>query len=381
MRRPDETKRVKSTEQDFRARCAKHLAERWTAIVNMQGEPSFDYEEPLSNEPELASHIRDTLTSNIVTYHYVLPTQVLAKVVDPSLDARCVQVGSGFIEAFDARSLAHNVIVPFDQANSNVLGGSTSPYINNPLRVRGIVPEFRSAQKNKTDWDKLVAVLDLVQNVDDPDFTGKVFDQVLLEIYRLLEGVVVSYPTPSRISLGRTQHLLERFLGEKSGGDRSEVVTTALMRTIGERFSVFTSVRRERVNSADRSSGMSGDIECIVGEDVVLMVEVKEQHLTLVHINSKLEMARSRRVQEILFVAQNGIETDEKQQIDSLVESEFTSGQNVYIENLTDFSLGVLVLLGEKGRVAFLREVGGELDRNNSGIQHRKAWANLLKSV
>jgi hypothetical protein len=46
-----------------------------------------------------------------------------------------------------------------------------------------------------------------------------------------------------------------------------------------------------------------------------------------------------------------------------------------------DFALGIMILLGEAGRVDFVDRVGKELDRVHSDIAHRKAWAELLKRV
>jgi hypothetical protein len=67
--------------------------------------------------------------------------------------------------------------------------------------------------------------------------------------------------------------------------------------------------------------------------------------------------------------------------INARISSEFTSGQNVYVVNLADFALGILILFGEDGRVEFLSEVGSELDRVNARIEHRRAWADLLKQA
>lgn len=369
-----------SSEQLFRSRCAAYLDMRWNSIQDAFAETAPDMPPvPLAESHELVQYIRDSLTSSIVTYHYVLPTQVLAKCVDQQLDARCVQVSSGLIEAFDARSLAHDVLVPFDQENSNVLGGSSAPYINNPLRVPGVLAEYRGNQKKKADWDKLVHVLDVVQNSPDTDLAALVFDQILYEIHRLLDATLVEYPTPNRISLSRTINLIDRFVAEKSGGDRIEAVVAALFRTIGRMFGVFTEVRRGKVNSSDRSSRMAADVECYLDGKIVLLIEVKDQSLTLVQLNAKLDSARVNQIQEILFIAQHGKDPKELSEIDSMIASEFTSGQNVYVENLRDFSLGILVLLGEKGRVEFLREIGAELSRANSALKHKKAWANLLK--
>ena len=123
--------------------------------------------------------------------------------------------------------------MPFDQENERVLGGSPEPYVNNPLRYPAVVPEYRAHQKNKTDWDKLATVLDLVEQTHEPHLTQRLFDQILVEIYRLLADVTVVYATPNRISLESTQMLLHEYLSEKSGGERIEAVATALFAQLG----------------------------------------------------------------------------------------------------------------------------------------------------
>lgn len=369
-----------TTEITFLEKCRDYLEKRWQHICNETEEKSG--KEPLGNDfKEIKSLIVDCLTSNIKTYHYVLPTQLLSKCVNPDLDSHSLQTAYGQRGAFDARTIAHGAIVPFDKANYNVLGGSPEPYVNNPLRCPAIAAEYRSQQKNKTDWDKLISVLDFIETKNDSKITKAVFDQVLFEIHKLLADVLVIYPTPNRISLNQTIQIISRFTADKSGGDRIEAVCTALFRTIGKQFDLFDDVKREKVNAADISSGMVADIECWLKGKIVLLIEVKDRSLTLTHLDSKLDIARSRKISEILFLAEQGIKKAEKEKTERRIRDEFISGQNIYISNFIDFSTGILILLGEKGRVQFLSQIGEEMDRTNSAIVHRRAWANLLKTA
>lgn len=382
MRKRTSSQAGVSAEPEFRLRCATYLRARWAAIsARYQAVAPAVPDDPLGPGDELIPVIRDCLTSSIKTYHYVLPTQLLAKCVNPGLDSHCLQVAYGGPGAFDARSLAHDVIVPFDQDNHNVLGGSGEPYVSKPLRIPAIIPAYRSSQKKPAEWDKVALVLDAVENRNDDTFTKAVFDQILHEIYNLLAGTSVRYPIPHRISLETTYTLIDRFLSEKSGGDRLEAVATALFQTIGDRFGLFTEVRRQKVNAADQASGMAADVECYLDGRIVLLVEVKDRGLALVQLNIKLDSARSRRIEEILFIAQQGKADHDRADIDARVASEFVSGQNIYVTNFNDFALGVFILFGELGRVEFLAAVGAELDRSRSAIQHRQTWADLLRNT
>jgi len=227
----------------------------------------------------------------------------------------------------------------------------------------------------------LIFVLDLVQSRDEAHFTKQVFDQVLFEIRKLLEDVTVIYPTPSRISLEQTQKLIRDFLSERSGGERLEAVATSLFRTIAEKFKLFDQVKREKVNAADASSGMVADIECYLNDEIVLLVEVKDRSLNLTQLNAKVDIARSNRIRELLFMAEQGVQESNKEDIKKKISQEFTSGQNIYVIDLLSFSTGIMILLGETGRVHFLNKIGSELEKSKSSIKHRKAWANLLREI
>jgi hypothetical protein len=370
---------MKKQEKGFVERCREFLDTRWSRITTSAESGKFS--DPLASDHALLrERIISCLRSATKSYHYVLPTQVLCKCVAPELDCRSLQAAYKKPGAFDARTIAHDVVVPFDQHNHRVLGGSSEPYVNNPLRCPAVIRRYRAQQKNKEDWDKLSAVLDAVESGSEA-FAQEVFDQILVEIYRLLSEVQVVYPTPNRVSLKQTIDLVRRFTAEKSGGDRTEAVCAALFRSIASEFRLFDEVRRQKVNAADVASGMGADIECWSKGKLALLVEVKDRSLTLTQLDTKLDVARAKKISEILFLAERGVEKGQESNAEERIEREFASGQNIYVSNFLDFAAGILILLGERGRVVFLGHVGRELDSTNSSIVHRQAWAKLLKSI
>lgn len=194
-----------SKDASWADRCRAYFESRWQATcTRFVDGPAQD---ALGREHAwLIQLVQECLTSRIKSYHYVLPTQVLCKVVDPSLNAHSLQVAWGVPGAFDARTIAHSVIVPFDQANQRVLGGSTEPYVNNPLRCPAVSREYREQQKEKQDWDKLVRVLDFVEQIP-VESVSLVFDQILIEIYRLLSLASVSTRSPTALVWKRRTNL------------------------------------------------------------------------------------------------------------------------------------------------------------------------------
>ena len=355
------------------------LQETWAGVLAAAKEgPLQDVIE--GDDSGMLESIRLSVNSNIKTYRYVLPTQLLSKVADSNLDCRSLQAGADRVGSFDARTIAHQVVVPFDQANERVLGGSPEPYANNPVRIPEVSELNRSAQRNKKGWDHLCHVLDIVESADDEDFTKNVLLQVFIEVYRRLSEVRVAYPTPRRISLSRCMRLIDEFLAETSGGDRLLALSSALFAVIGRRFRLYSGVQRASITSSDASTGMLADLECVAEDDtIVLVVEVKDRVLTVSQVMGKVSDVREKQVAELFFVAQQGVEDQE--QVDSLIEREFVSGQNIYVMSLSKLAEVSLVLIGEEGRRDFLIEVGSQLDEHRSDIRHRRRWSGLLADV
>lgn len=334
-------------------------------------------------QEDLRQAIQRCVNNATKSYRYVLPTQLVAKMADPTLDSRCIQASRGKRGDFDARSVATKVVIPFDRENHNVLGGAPEPYVNNPLRVPEVSIEYRGQQKDKKGWDYLIFILEQVEKKQNPDFTELVFLQTLVEIYRRLSVTQVTYPVPKRISLKQTQKLIKEYISLPSGGERVLTVMSALMEVIGERFGLYAEVRRSSITTADGPSGLVADIECRDPEgNIVTAVEVKDRELVFNHIAAKLPDIRSKRVSEILYIAQRGIVRDSRARIEELIDKEFSSGQNIYVfEDILDFSSSILSLIGEDGRRRFLETVGAHLDKYGAAIQHRKDWAGLLSQV
>ena len=357
----------------------KLLLSRWLAFEDAAAQTMG---ESTLLTADLSRDIRASVNASTKTYRYVLPTQVLAKACDPSLDCRCIQVSRSGSGAFDARSLAHGVIVPFDRTNENVLGGSSEPYANNPVRVPEISSAHRSAQRNKAGWDRLCRVLDAIEERQDPGFTLAVLDHILQAIRDRLEGASVAYAVPQRVSHTRLLPALQAYLAARSGGVRLQAIVAALFETIGARFGVFAEVRSRKPTAADTSTGQVADLECCDSSgEIALAVEVKDRELTLTQISDKTLLARGATVTELLFIAERGIRKTEHDAVSEALEHQFSSGHNVYVFQFEDFASGLLALLGEAGRRQFLTRVGDVLERYQAALSDRRAWAAALRDL
>lgn len=354
-------------------RCSEELHRLWIEPLSTS---SVNSSLPI----EIQEAIERSINSATKTYRYVLPTQTLAKLVDPSLNSRFLQEGSGLPGSFDARSLCHKVVVPFDRENHNVLGGAPEPYVNNPLRIGSLHKDHRGAQKNKSGFDDLCSVVDYLES--NSDGAGEVLKFILLAIRRRLELVDIVYPVPNRVSLVQTITILNSFLESRTGGLRLQAVSVALFRTIGRQFSVFERVNASRINAADASTGSSADLSCVDADgQVVLAVEVKDQELKLRHVQDKLPAVREQGVRELLFLSTSEPSSAAIEELSDVQQREFVTGQNIYLVSFHRFSESCLVLFGESGRREFLIQIGIALDETKADLIHRQAWRDLLGTL
>ena len=365
----------RSKENEFHARCRVALDELWERV----SVESIDHEFDTAIRDSVADLLRAP-TGISSTYRFVLPTQLLAKFVDPTLDARTIQKGiEGEESSFDARTLARHVIVPFNRRLGSPLGAAGDPYVNNPVRVPEITARFRPQQKDKPRWDALCRILDDVQVHNLQTTTKAALCQVLVELRRLLEETQVVYAPPQRISLEGASELVRQYLLPRSGGRRLQAVAFAFFRTVADQWKLYDEVLSAPATAPDTQAARPADIDCRRNGITVLAVEIKDRTLTLELLEDKITSTRVAKVRELLFLIRaNPIVADSR--VTERVQSEFASGQNIYVLDAEPFFNHVMALIGETGRAMFIEQVGKVIEELNLDYTDRRVWANLLTS-
>jgi SacI restriction endonuclease len=228
-------------------------------------------------------------------------------------------------------------------------------------------------------WDKLCDIVDAVE-AHDEEFAKKVFQQVLLEIYRTLGSTEIKYDVPLRSSLAQVINAIEQFSREKSGGDRPLAMTAALFQMIGKYFKIFEpSVRRGKITASDESLGYVADIECCDSKGkIVVAIEVKDRTVTVSDLEEKLGTTREKGIKEVFFVSGRG--SREAEGVPERAAKEFAAGQNLYVFTLVELAGAILALAGEEARKDFLINVGQQLDAH-SDTKHRLAWKKALQEM
>mgnify|MGYP001171207629 CR=1 FL=1 len=91
-------------------------------------------EAKLSND-KTGRKISEILRGTHKTYRYILVTALLAKATNDEINILSLQKGDGDDGKYDARSLCHKVLVPFETLKlPGCLGSSNEPFLNKPAR-------------------------------------------------------------------------------------------------------------------------------------------------------------------------------------------------------------------------------------------------------
>ena len=326
--------------------------------------------------------IAQLITCPVVSIRYALLTQLLGKAVDPSRDVLSIQRGDAATAQqsgrWDARSFCSANVVPWVSESGQVLGTSPDPYVNNPLR-RARLDSGHEPMRDQGLWNSLVAVLNEVQTRNNPRFTASKLRSCLVSLATVYRQLVTEFDVPQRISLDATSQLVASFLAEHSGGERPQIVTAALMRTIGESFGIFDRVVRLGINEADAASDSPGDVICYKEGIRVLAVEVKDRTIEIHDVESAIGKARRSSVTEILFATVGP--PGEDNTIAERMEREFALGINIYRMNIDALLRTSLSIAGEPSRVQFVTLVGTELNDRVTQPVHKLVWQSLLQNL
>jgi hypothetical protein len=130
---------------------ARVLANAWKGVEDSS------IQAPTESLPLLETIIH----ADDVTFKYILVTGLLGKATQGDIHPRALQTSSRLRKSYDARSLCHKVVVPFEKSTrSNLWGLSNEPFVNKPARH----PEHSKDNpqlRNKALAEQLHDVLDI----------------------------------------------------------------------------------------------------------------------------------------------------------------------------------------------------------------------------
>lgn len=233
---------------------------------------------------DVVAMLRTVILGSHKTYRYVLVTSLLARSVNAKANALALQAKAPIRGAFDARTLCHKVVLPFERDHLvNALGASNEPYLNKPARFTHL--DKSNAVRDGNDrriLETLIAIAKLA-NKRDSSFA---FD-CLSCCFALLEKVIAGNELLNTVSTIITPDLIDiyayiaRYIEESFEGETCAAVVGAVEKQFYSCLKGEYRVVAHKVNESGASSKEIGDIDVYEKDKCFYSVEVKDKAFTV----------------------------------------------------------------------------------------------------
>lgn len=250
------------------------------------------YNEAMKGIPQqtrFAPFIDSVVDNTHKTFKYILFTALLSKATDNSVNPLCLQAGSSLSGAYDARTICHNVIVPFEMSVlEKALGGSNEPFLNKPARF----PELNktNAVRRGNDQDLLNALCDNLPQLKNSKEAYEALVYMLQKLIKIREAnkrelsfeIEANYDSPLVISQFLKELIQESFEGES--------LTLAIA---GAYYVLYANkdvtVQVHPVNQCGASSKEISDLDIFSNDELYVSNELKDKPFSATDIKHAVD--------------------------------------------------------------------------------------------
>lgn len=248
--------------------------------------------------------IEKVLRGTHKTYRYVLVTALLAKSTNSEIDTLSLQAGDDSDGAYDARSLCHKVIVPFERDfYPNGLGGSNEPFLNKPARFPRL--SVSNAVRRGNDMDTLKNVIKILSSIKTSKSAFQYLSFAISIISQISDDEAEKYSLPSldieQEYLPQTtlDYIIE-VTKQSYEGEICPLVVSALEHLY---YDGAEKVRPHKVNESGSSSQEIGDIDLFSSTDeLISSIEVKDKDFTKEDVEHAIHKFAQGKIEKSLFV-------------------------------------------------------------------------------
>lgn len=229
---------------------------------------------PICNHSSL---IDSVVNGTHLTYKYVLINALLSKATDNRINPICLQAQSQLPGAFDARSVCHEVFVPFEKTTlKKVLGGSNEPFVNKPARYTEL--NRNNAVRRGKDRDLLFKLCDELPTITD---SKDAYDDLVYMLRKLIvlrdeKAGLTTFTLPESANLPtKISSYCFEALNQNYEGEVLTLLIAGLYHLI---FNTETSeVEVHPVNESGASSNEISDLDIYIDDSLVVSNELKDK--------------------------------------------------------------------------------------------------------
>lgn len=269
---------------------------------------------------EIASTISFVLRGSHKTYRYILVNALLAKATNQKVDALSLQKGDGKGGKFDARSLCHKVVVPFEKLKlQGCLGDSNEPFLNKPARFVSLSTNNAvRAGKDRETLENLISVLSQIHTSEAAFAYLKSAMVVLIANHEeylkkfAVGDALIDVSEFSQLVLDYIYKITDHTMG----GEVCPLVVAELEQLyLGKDFKVVP----HKVNESGFSYKEVGDIDIFDSEGTLInAIEVKDKTFSVQDVIHAVSKFRQANLTSSLFVYGKNVTFDEDEVYNAL---------------------------------------------------------------
>lgn len=260
------------------------------------------FAEPKHLDDEIAKNIDWVIRGTHKTYKYVLVNALLAKAVNEHIDALSLQAGDESSGAYDARSLCHSVLVPFErECVPNSLGNSNEPFLNKPARFPRLTTDnaVRSGNDRKT-LELVISILTTIKTSEDAVkylssalHTMKCISDNYNDKFTIDQTVAANFSNAQGVLT-----LISSLINESCEGEVCPLVVAAVEQLVSPEYKVVP----HKVNESGTSSNEVGDIDIYDENGICKSIEVKDKNFTKEDVEHAINKFKAAGVANSLFI-------------------------------------------------------------------------------
>ncbi|MCY9111217.1 restriction endonuclease, SacI family [Bacillus atrophaeus] len=222
--------------------------------------------------------IYTVLNENHLTYKYILVNALLAKASFPEINPLCLQKQSKLKGAYDARSLCHQILVPFEKEKLfGALGSSNEPFLNKPARVPELSPTNPVRKGRDSRILELLCIL--LPNITTREIAFEALTDALYYALQLVKDKeeMIGSLTINIPSFFEIEEFIHELLSKSFGGESLALAIGSLMEVFTDSLEGTTRVEVHVVNQSGASSKEISDIDVYLNNEILYAIEAKDK--------------------------------------------------------------------------------------------------------
>lgn len=272
------------------------------------------------NTPVDTCVIKDTIDFTLkakssLTYRYILATALTAKATDARIDILSLQASDESLGAYDARSLCHHVVYPFQREFlGDVLDGANNdPLVNKPGRYPRL--DDSNAAQNGDPRKVLTLLCENLPKVNTKERAEQCLDYLvsrLLDTKRQRDAQRALFVSVASLTtIARARLWVDELLDRGFGGAALVMATAALYDELFPSADGYE-IRVHPANQSGASSRQASDLDVLHNGSFWLATELKDKPFTQADVSHAVDTASKAGAKRVLFVAGRQSAADEQ---------------------------------------------------------------------